>query len=151
MNMYTDIILDYYRHPRNYGKIEDAQIKARDSNPLCGDTIEIHILTEPEGQANNLTGRMSAASASIGKEIISDIKFSGKGCAISQAAASILTDMIKGKSLEQAAKLDKDDILESLGIEISAVRLKCALLSLKVLKTGILDYLGKHEFDIMHE
>lgn len=121
-NMYADIILDYYRNPRNYGTIKDADIKARDSNPLCGDEIEINI---------KLNGNS-----------VKDVKFSGKGCAISQAAAGMLTELAMGKTLEDAAKLSKKDILDMLSIPISHVRIKCALLSLKVLKLGIYSHIG---------
>lgn len=121
-NMYADIILDYYRNPRNFGAISDAEIKARDSNPLCGDEIEINI---------KLNGNS-----------VKDVKFSGKGCAISQAAAGMLTEMVIGKKLEDAAKLSKQDILDMLAIPISHVRIKCALLSLKVLKLGIYSHIG---------
>ena len=121
-NMYADIILDYYRNPRNFGTISDAEIKASDSNPLCGDVIEISI---------KLNGNS-----------IKDIKFSGKGCAISQAAAGMLTELAMGKNLEDAAKLSKKDILDMLSIPISHVRIKCALLSLKVLKLGVYSHIG---------
>ena len=121
-NMYADIILDYYRNPRNFGHIENADITAKDYNPLCGDEIEINI---------KLNGNA-----------VKDIKFIGKGCAISQAAASMLTELVMGKKLEDAAKLGKQDILDMLGIQISYVRIKCALLSLKVLKLGVYSHIG---------
>mgnify|MGYP001600879204 FL=1 len=121
-NMYADIILDYYRNPRNFGTISDAEIKARDTNPLCGDEIEINI--------------------KLNSNSIKDIKFSGKGCAISQAAAGMLTELAMGKNLEDAAKLSKKDILDMLSIPISHVRIKCALLSLKVLKLGVYSHIG---------
>src|SRR3972149_118445 len=105
-DMYTEVILDYYRHPRNYGKLEDANASARDLNPLCGDEIEIYAKIED------------------GK--IKDIKFHGKGCAISQAATSMLTERLKGKDIQEIKEIGKPEILEMLGIEISAVRIKCA-------------------------
>ena len=122
-DMYTEVILDYYRYPRNYGRLEGANAQARDLNPLCGDEIEIY--------------------AKIDDDKIVDIKFSGKGCAISQAAASMLTEFLKGKTVEQARNISKENILEMLGIEISHVRLKCALLGLKVAKTAVYNYLGE--------
>ena len=122
-DMYTEVILDYYRYPRNYGRLDGANAQARDLNPLCGDEIEIH--------------------AKIGDGKIADIKFSGKGCAISQAAASMLTEFLKGKTVEQARNISKENVLEMLGIEISHVRLKCALLGLKVAKTAVYNYLGE--------
>lgn len=121
-DMYADTILDYYRNPHNYGHITDAEIKAKDFNPLCGDEIEINI-------------KLNGAS-------VKDIKFSGKGCAISQAAASMLTELVMGKKLDEVAKLGKQDVLNMLGIPISAVRIKCALLSLKVLKVGVYSHIG---------
>src|SRR3989344_5179124 len=122
-DMYTEVILDYYRYPRNYGKLDDANAQARDLNPLCGDEIEIY--------------------AKIDNDKIVDIKFSGRGCAISQAAASMLTEFLKGTTVKQARDINKENVLEMLGIEISPVRLKCALLGLKVAKTAVYNYLGE--------
>ena len=118
-----DEILDHYRNPRNYGELEDPDIHVRDSNPLCGDVIELFI--------------------KVKDGVISDVKFKGRGCAISQASASKLTEKIIGMRLEDVKKLSRQDILEMLGIELSPVRLKCALLSLKVLKIGVYSYLGQ--------
>jgi nitrogen fixation protein NifU and related proteins len=121
-DIYREIILDYYRNPRNYGKIESPDISKRDSNPLCGDELEMHI---------NLKDNK-----------VSDVKFTGKGCAISQASASMLTELIMGKDFEFVKKLTKDDILDNLGLhDLGPARIKCALLSLKVLKYGIYSYL----------
>ncbi len=114
---YLEYLLDYYENPRNYGTIEKADISYEEGNPSCGDVIRIDLKLE-EGK-------------------IKDIKFSGKGCVISQASASILTEMVKGKALEEIKKIGKAEILEAIGIPISPLRLKCALLSLKVLKAGI--------------
>ena len=116
-------ILDHYRNPRNYGELENPDIHSKDSNPLCGDVIELSI--------------------KVKDGVISDVKFKGKGCAISQASASMLTERLIGMSVEEATKLSRDDILNMLGVELSPVRLKCALLSLKVLKLGIYSFLGK--------
>lgn len=121
-DIYREIILDYYRNPRNFGKLENPDIVKRDSNPLCGDELEMHI--------------------NIKENKVSDVKFTGKGCAISQASASMLTEMMMGKDFEDVKKLAKEDILENLGLtELGPTRLKCALLSLKVLKSGIYSYL----------
>lgn len=114
---YLEYLLDYYENPRNYGTIEEADISYEEGNPSCGDVIRIDLKLE-EGK-------------------IKDIRFSGKGCVISQASASILTEMVKGKALEEIKKIGKAEILEAIGIPISPLRLKCALLSLKVLKAGI--------------
>jgi len=116
-------ILDHYRNPRNYGDLEDADIRVRDSNPLCGDVVEMYI--------------------KVRNGSIEGIRFKGKGCAISQASASMLTERVLGMKLEDVRGLSRDDILEMLGIELSPVRLKCALLSLKVLKIGVYTYLGE--------
>ena len=122
-DMYTEMILDYYRNPRNKGTLKNPDVTVRDSNPLCGDVIEMQMKVE--------------------KGKIKDIKFSGSGCAISTASASMLTEVVKGKSLKEAEQLDKKDVLKLLGIDISAVRLKCALLPLKVLKMAVYSYKGR--------
>lgn len=121
--MYADVILDYYRNPRNAGKLADANARAYDVNPVCGDEIEITLKIE--------------------KNSIKDVKFSGRGCAISQASASMLTELVKGRTLEEIKKMGKQDVLDLLGIEISHVRIKCALLGLKVLKLASYSYLGQ--------
>ncbi|HEX9612899.1 MAG TPA: SUF system NifU family Fe-S cluster assembly protein [Candidatus Bathyarchaeia archaeon] len=122
-SVYSEIILDYYRHPRNKGTLDHPQISAKDSNPLCGDIIEMQL----ELDKNNS---------------VKEVRFNGQGCAISQASASMLTELVKGKTLDDARKISKDEILSLIGGQLSAVRLKCALLSLKVLKTGVYNYLG---------
>ncbi len=122
-SIYTEIILDYYRHPRNKGQLENPQISAKDSNPLCGDVIEIQMVLD-------------------GNDTVKDVRYNGQGCAISQASASMLTELVKGKSLDEVRKISKEDILSLIGGQLSAVRLKCALLSLKVMKTGLYSYLG---------
>ncbi len=115
--MYQENILDYYKNPRNYGRIENPDIKARDNNPLCGDEIEMEI--------------------KLSENKVKEAKFNGHGCAISQASASMLTEMLVGKTLEELKNIKKEDIVKLLGIEISPVRLKCALLSLGVLRLGL--------------
>jgi nitrogen fixation NifU-like protein len=130
-DIYKEIILDYYRHPRNYGKLEKFDIDARDSNPLCGDEIEMQVSVGTNGE-------------------IRDIRFYGKGCAISQASASMLTELAKGKPLEWVKTLGKEDVLQMLGNpELGPSRIKCALLGMKVLKVGVYGYLGtKLETDL---
>ena len=125
-SIYSDIILDYYRYPKNKGQITNPRIKAKDSNPLCGDVVEIQMQLDGDNR-------------------VSEIKFDGHGCAISQASASMLTELVKGKSLDEVRKIAKENVLELIGGELSAVRMKCALLSLKVLKTGVYTYLGSLE------
>mgnify|MGYP001612613696 CR=1 FL=1 len=122
MDMYTEIILDYYEYPRNFGTIDNAQIKSKDFNPICGDEIEMHILLEGE--------------------IIKEIKYSGHGCAISQASASMVTERLVGKNIKSVIELNRNDVLEMLGIEVSPARLKCAMLGLKVVKLGAYSHMG---------
>jgi len=122
-SVYSEIILDYYRHPRNKGTLEHAQISAKDSNPLCGDIIEMQLELDKSNS-------------------VRDVRFNGQGCAISQASASMLTELVKGKTIDDVRKISKEEILSLIGGQLSAVRLKCALLSLKVLKTGVYNYLG---------
>lgn len=116
MNIYEEDILDHYESPSNYGTLENPDISYEEDNPLCGDQIRMDLKVE-DG-------------------IITDVRFSGHGCTISQAAASMLTEEIIGKHLDEVKKLSKDDILELLGIPLGPVRLKCGLLALKVLKAG---------------
>ncbi len=125
-SIYSEIILDYYRHPRNKGSLARPQVQAKDTNPLCGDVIEIQMELD---KSDN----------------VKDVRFNGHGCAISQASASMLTELVMGKTLEDARKVSKEEVLSLIGGQLSAVRLKCALLSLKVLKTGIYSYLGSSE------
>jgi nitrogen fixation NifU-like protein len=117
-DLYREVILDHYRNPRNKGELEHPTHTFQDDNPLCGDHIRIDLLVDD-------------------KDIIEQVRFSGEGCAISQASASMLTEMLVGKSVEEAKKLGKQDILDALGIQLGPVRLKCALLSLKVLKGAV--------------
>ncbi len=124
---YREYILDHYKNPRNFGRIEDPDISHEENNPLCGDVVGMDF-------------RVSGG-------VIEDVKFHGRGCAISQASASLLTERLKGMTLEDARRIGKDDVLEELGIEISPARLKCALLSLKVLKVGAYGLSGGDEED----
>jgi nitrogen fixation NifU-like protein len=116
-DLYRELILDHYQHPHNHGEIPDADISYEDSNPLCGDKIRIDLKLK-----NN---------------VVEDVKFNGKGCAISQASASMLTDELIGKSLDEIKQLDKQFILDLLGIPLGPTRIKCALLPLKVIKAGV--------------
>lgn len=121
--IYKDIILDYYRNPRNFGELQDPDVRAKDSNPLCGDIIEMQLKIKD------------------GK--VDDIRFNGKGCAISQASASMLTEVVKGKTLDEVKAMGKPTVLELIGIDPGPTRIKCALLGLKVLKLGVYGYLGQ--------
>src|SRR5487761_1827812 len=123
-DMYKEIILDYYKNPRNRGSLESPQSIARDSNPLCGDVVEMQL------------------KFSSGK--VSEIRFNGDGCAIRQASASMLTELVMGKSIDEVRKIDKTILLENLcSPNLVAVRIKCALLPLKVMKTALYQYLGE--------
>ena len=120
-DIYREIILVHYRNPRNKGKLPGADVSIHDSNPLCGDEIDIHLKVDGDK--------------------IKDVKFEGRGCAISQASASMLTEMVMGKPLTSIRELSKDDILENIGLtSLGPARIKCALLSLKVLKLGMVKY-----------
>jgi nitrogen fixation NifU-like protein len=122
-DIYKDIILDYYRNPRNFGDLPNPDVRAKDSNPLCGDIIEMQL--------------------KIGDGKIQDVRFKGKGCAISQASASMLTEVAKGKTLDEIKAMSKTDVLNLLGIDPGPTRIKCALLGLKVMKLGVYGYLGQ--------
>jgi nitrogen fixation NifU-like protein len=117
--MYREVILDHYKNPRGHGIIEDADAEAEGQNPLCGDEVAIYVAFDGD------------------TDTIEDVKFSGRGCAISQASTSMLMDMVKGRSAEEVASLSKEDLLEEIGIPLTPIRLKCALLGLSVLKLAL--------------
>ncbi|MDH3360733.1 MAG: iron-sulfur cluster assembly scaffold protein [Nitrosopumilus sp.] len=124
-DIYHEMIVDYSRNPVNYGKIEDHDVTFHDSNPLCGDSIDIDM--------------------KIDDNKVTDIKFHGRGCAICMACSSVLTEITKGKTLDEVRAIEKNDVLGELGLEhLQAVRIKCALLSLKVLKSALYTYIGEH-------
>ncbi|OGI26431.1 MAG: SUF system NifU family Fe-S cluster assembly protein [Candidatus Moranbacteria bacterium RIFCSPHIGHO2_12_FULL_54_9] len=114
MSIYQDLILDHYRNPRNHGVLDKATHRAEALNPTCGDRLQMDIL--------------------IRNDIITDVKFSGSGCAISQASASLLTEYVKKMPMTEALAIEPKDILELLGVALSPNRLKCGLLSLETLK-----------------
>ncbi len=116
-DMYREFILDHYKNPRFHGVLDPADITYEDDNPLCGDVIRIDLRVNSENR-------------------VVESAFSGQGCAISQASASMLMEEIQGKTLEELKEYTRDDILDMLGIELGPVRLKCAMLALKVLKVG---------------
>jgi nitrogen fixation NifU-like protein len=115
--LYRENILDHYKHPRNRGTLEHPDITYEDANPLCGDHLRMDFQVKD--------GR------------IEQVRFSGHGCSISQASASMLCERIEGQTLEEVKRISRDDVLEMLGIELGPVRLKCALLALKTLKAGV--------------
>lgn len=115
--LYREHILDHYAHPRNKGELANPTCYACELNPLCGDTL--------------------CLSLDVQNGMVQDVKFSGHGCAISQAAASVLTEHVKGKPVAELAQLTKEDVLALLGIEVTPARLKCALLILEVLRQSL--------------
>lgn len=116
-DMYREQILDLYENPLNYGELDPHDFTYEEDNPLCGDVVRIDVRLGEDGR-------------------IADIAWSGDGCAISQASASILTDEVKGKTLDEVKAMEGQELLDLLGIKLSMARVKCALLSLKVLKAG---------------
>ena len=117
--LYREVILDHYKNPRGHGLIEGADAEAEGQNPLCGDEVSIYVAFGDDG------------------DTIDEVKFSGPGCAISQAATSMLTEMVKGRSATEVATLPRDELLEEIGIPLTPVRLKCALLGLSTLKLAL--------------
>ncbi len=117
-DLYREIIIDHYKNPQYRGRLDPSDIHFKDDNPLCGDHIEISLRVDASGN-------------------VTDGRFEGKGCAISQASADMLIESVIGKNIEEVKQLNKQHILDLLGIELGPVRLKCALLSLKVLKAGV--------------
>ena len=115
--LYREVILDHYKNPRGHGVIEGADVEAEGQNPLCGDEVSIFV--------------------SFDGDKIEDVKFRGRGCAISQASTSMLMEMVQGRTATEIAELPKEDLLEEVGIPLTPVRLKCALLGLGVLKVAL--------------
>ncbi|HEV2067272.1 MAG TPA: SUF system NifU family Fe-S cluster assembly protein [Thermomicrobiales bacterium] len=116
-SIYREIILEHYKNPSNRGTLDPADFSYEDVNPLCGDEVRIDVR--------------------VSDDRISEIRFSGRGCAVSQASASILTEMAEGRSLDEVKAIGKENLLEEIGIPVSPARMKCAMLGLKVLKAGI--------------
>ena len=117
--LYREVILDHYKNPRGHGLIEDADAEAEGQNPLCGDEVSIYVAFGEDG------------------DTIDEVKFSGRGCAISQAATSMLTELVRGRSAQEVATLPRDELLDEIGIPLTPVRLKCALLGLSTLKLAL--------------
>ena len=128
-DMYRQQILDHYKNPRNYGELDDATFEHVGENPMCGDTIKLFVkLAEDD-------------------DTVEYVSFIGDGCAISQASASLLSEELQGMSLEAIRKIDRDDIVDMLGVEISPMRVKCAVLAEKVAQDGAAIYVGDKELD----
>lgn len=117
MDLYAEEIIDHYKHPRHFGHLEDPTLTYHDSNPFCGDEITLELKIE--------------------NDKVVDVAFSGHGCAISRAAASMMTEEIIGKPLSELKEWSKDEVLDLLGIEVGPVRMKCALLPLKAMKAAV--------------
>ena len=117
-DLYREVIIEHYKNPGYRGKLDPHDISFEDNNPLCGDHIQIDLRVDSDS-------------------VVTDARFDGHGCAISQASADLLVESIIGKPLEEVKQLNKQNILDMLGIDLGPVRLKCALLSLKVLKAGV--------------
>jgi nitrogen fixation NifU-like protein len=118
-DLYREVILDHYKNPRGHGVIEDADATAEGMNPLCGDEVSIYVAFADDG------------------ETIDEVKFSGRGCAISQAATSMLMEMVTGRTAAEVSELSKEQLLEEIGIPLTPIRLKCALLGLGVLRVAL--------------
>lgn len=116
-SIYREIILEHSQHPKNRGTLEPADYSYEDTNPLCGDEVRVDVRVKDNR--------------------ISEIRFSGRGCVVSQASTSILTEMVEGMTLDEVKAITKDELLDEIGIPVSPARMKCALLGLKVLKAGI--------------
>ena len=127
-DLYRDEILEHYRNPHNFGILESPTTAKEGANPLCGDRITLMLGISEDGR-------------------IQDVAFTGRGCAISQASASMLTDEIKGKTLDEISHMGKQNVLDNLGIEISPARMKCAMLSLETLREATSDRIAWQESD----
>ena len=128
-DMYRQQILDHYKNPRNYGELEDPDIEHVGENPMCGDTIKVFVRLADDD------------------ETIEHVSFIGDGCAISQASASMLSEELRGTSLEEVREMDRDDVIDMLGVELSPMRIKCAVLAEKVAQDGVAIYEGDAEID----
>jgi nitrogen fixation NifU-like protein len=127
-DMYRQQILDHYKNPRNYGELDDPTFTHTGENPMCGDTIEMDVVLDDD-------------------RTIRRVAFRGDGCAISQASASMLSERLQGTTVDELREMDRDDVTEMLGVDISAMRVKCAVLAEKVAQDGAAIYFGEKETD----
>jgi nitrogen fixation NifU-like protein len=127
-DMYRQQILDHYKNPRNYGELEDATFEHVGENPMCGDTIKLFVRLDDD-------------------DVIEGVSFVGDGCAISQASASMLTGTLKGMTLDEVEELDRDDVLDMLGVEVTPMRIKCAVLAEKVIQDGSAIFRGEKDIE----
>lgn len=118
--LYRQVLLEHYKKPKNFGSIQNPDVKHKESNPTCGDVIEMYL--------------------SIKDEKVTDIKFQGSGCVICMASASMLTEFLQDKTINEIKKLDRDNVMDIINIELDHVRIKCATLSLHAVKNGLNDY-----------
>jgi len=128
-DMYRQQILDHYKNPRNYGKLEDPTFTHIGENPMCGDEIRMDVKLDDD------------------EETIEQVAFSGDGCAISQASASMLSSKLRGKTVDELLEMDRDDVIDMLGVDISPMRVKCAVLAEKVAQDGAEIYQGDLDVD----
>ncbi|WP_254864321.1 Fe-S cluster assembly sulfur transfer protein SufU [Halovivax gelatinilyticus] len=126
-DMYRQQILDHYKNPRNYGELEDPTFSHVGENPMCGDEIKMDVVLDEDGD----------------QPVIERVAFSGDGCAISQASASLLSEQLPGMTVEELLEMDRDDVTELLGVDISPMRIKCAVLAEKVAQDGAEIYRGE--------
>jgi nitrogen fixation NifU-like protein len=128
-DLYRQQILDHYKNPRNYGELDEATFSHVGENPMCGDTIEMDVVLDDD------------------EETIERVAFQGDGCAISQASASMLSEQLQGMDIEELEAMDRDDVTEMLGVDISPMRVKCAVLAEKVAQDGAEIYFGEKDTD----
>ncbi len=132
-DMYRQQILDHYKSPRNYGELDEPTFSHTGENPMCGDTIEMDVTLDDPSAGEDA--------------VVTDVAFRGDGCAISQAAASMLTDELRGMTVADLESLDRDDVIDLLGVEISPMRVKCAVLAEKVAQDGAEIFFGEKDID----
>jgi nitrogen fixation NifU-like protein len=132
-DMYRQQILDHYKNPRNYGELEEPTYSHVGENPMCGDTIEMDVVLDDPDAGD--------------EAVVERVAFQGDGCAISQASASMLTEELRGKTVAELEAMDRDDVIDMLGVDISPMRVKCAVLAEKVAQDGAEIFFGELDVD----